>query len=394
MKTLISCSKAFVSLAVLIGGMTVGHSDVLTIKLSPPGSSPAVGLSPANEVPAVTNSTGSGGEILGGITFDTATLTLNFAVGYGSEFGFTDLTGPATGVNLHGPAGVAAVAPVLFDLSGFHVTAPDPASGGFIFGAVTYTATDASNLLTGLNYLDIPTALNPDGEIRAQLIVATNAVPTNTAPTLECPAPVTLDCGSSNSGPVDLVARVSDAEGDGLTVIWTVDGMELQTNSVPAGPPGATNDVHFIAQFGSGTHPVDLWVSDGQAPPVTCSTTVTVEDTTPPEIESITATPNVLWPPNHSFVRVRVNVVATDACGPVTSRIVSITSNEPENGVGDGNTARDWKIVGDLKARLRAERSGKGNGRVYTIEVQATDDAGNSSTGYVTVTVPHSRGRR
>jgi hypothetical protein len=37
---------------------------------------------------------------------------------------------------------------------------------------------------------------------------------------------------------------------------------------------------------------------------------------------------------------------------------------------------------------LRAERSWKGDGRVYTVTVTATDAAGQATTGEVTVTVP------
>ena len=91
------------------------YAEVYQVDLSPTNGVP--GLSPANEVPAVTNSTGSGGEILSGITFDTDTSTLSVAIGYGSAARFTDLTGPATGMHIHGPAAVDATAPVLVDLS-------------------------------------------------------------------------------------------------------------------------------------------------------------------------------------------------------------------------------------------------------------------------------------
>ena len=47
--------------------------------------------------------------------------------------------------------------------------------------------------------------------------------------------------------------------------------------------------------------------------------------------------------------------------------LVSVTSNEPDNGLGDGDTANDIVIVDDLTVKLRAERSGTGNGRIYTL---------------------------
>jgi len=48
----------------------------------------------------------------------------------------------------------------------------------------------------------------------------------------------------------------------------------------------------------------------------------------------------------------------------------------------------DWVITGDLTLQVRAERSPKGNGRVYTVTVRCTDAAGNASTSLVTITVP------
>jgi hypothetical protein len=76
-----------------------------------------------------------------------------------------------------------------------------------------------------------------------------------------------------------------------------------------------------------------------------------------------------------------------------TVTLVSVTSNEPDNGEGDGNTTDDIVIVSDTCFRLRAERAGGGDGRVYTITHQVTDDCGNSTTVQATVTVPLSRGR-
>jgi CHRD domain len=372
----------------LLASLAASQADPLTFKLSPPGTSPGTGLSPANEVPAVTNSAGSGGEILTGITFDTNSLTLSFAVGYGSALGFTNLTAPASAAHIHGPAGPTNTAGVLFDLAAAHLPAGDPAQGGLIFGSVVYTPEGASNLLAGLNYLNIHTTNNPGGEIRAQLILVTNAVPT-----LECPITVVRECTSPAGALVDLVATVGDADGNPLTLVWTVNGLATQTNALPASTNGAPQQVHFIANFGVGTHQIGLSLTDSNAPAVTCSTTVTVRDTTPPEIRKVTATPSILWPPNHKMVAIKVSVVAVDTCGPVTSRIISVTSNEPQNGLGDGDTDNDWQITGALGLKLRAERSGKGSGRTYTITIEATDAIGNTSSGQVTVLVPHPKGK-
>jgi hypothetical protein len=117
-----------------------------------------------------------------------------------------------------------------------------------------------------------------------------------------------------------------------------------------------------------------------------------VPDTAPPDIASLTATPGLLWPPDHKMVPVAVAVSMSDNLDPApVCRIVAVSSSEPVIGTGDGVTAPDWQISGPLTVNLRAERSGTGSGRTYTITVQCTDASGNSSTKSVTVTVPHDR---
>src|SRR5207302_9990585 len=113
--------------------------------------------------------------------------------------------------------------------------------------------------------------------------------------------------------------------------------------------------------------------------------TVTVHDTTPPQIIRIVATPKALWPPNHQIVPVSVMVDAVDNCDPSPGvRITNVTSNEPQDPL-----APDWEITGAQSLNLRAERLGQGQGRVYTIVVQCRDLSGNVSTASIDVTVPH-----
>ena len=126
----------------------------------------------------------------------------------------------------------------------------------------------------------------------------------------------------------------------------------------------------------------------GKVNPGICGCGVPDTDSDPPIIGSVTSSPNVLWPPNHKMVPVSVSVSSSDNCGVPVCIINSVSSNEPENGLGDGDTAPDSEITRDLKVNLRAERSGTGSGRVYTITVMCADVFGNSSTSNTTVTVP------
>ena len=121
-----------------------------------------------------------------------------------------------------------------------------------------------------------------------------------------------------------------------------------------------------------------------------------VVDTTAPTL-ALSANPAVLWPPSHKFVPVTITVTSTDVCDSnPTIRLISITSNEGTNAPGSGNTSPDIQGAtfgtDDRQFELRAERSGGGSGRIYTITYEAEDHSGNKTRSSVTVTVPKSQG--
>ena len=116
-------------------------------------------------------------------------------------------------------------------------------------------------------------------------------------------------------------------------------------------------------------------------------------DTTAPEL-TVSCTPDALWPPNHKMVGIELQVTVTDDrdASPTWS-LESVASNEPVNGLGDGDTEPDWIIGADGHSlQLRAERSGTGDGRTYTITCRATDAAGNATTATCTVRAAHDQG--
>ncbi|HEY2568422.1 MAG TPA: DUF11 domain-containing protein, partial [Candidatus Udaeobacter sp.] len=124
------------------------------------------------------------------------------------------------------------------------------------------------------------------------------------------------------------------------------------------------------------------------------ATATTTASNPPPLVTDATADPSLLWPPNHRMVNVTVSYNVTDNCAlPPDSCTLNITSNEPVLGHGSGHTSDDWVVLDDHHVLLRAERSGNGNGRIYTITITCVDSGGNSSSEQVEVTVPHDRGR-
>src|SRR5437870_7143836 len=159
-------------------------------------------------------------------------------------------------------------------------------------------------------------------------------------------------------------------------------------DSVNGGPLTLSLDRAAAGPFGLGEHTVRLIATDDRGQTNSAIAIVTVVDQTPPVISDASVDKATLWPPNHQMIDVIVNYTTADNCGGSDVGL-AVSSNEAINGTGDGDTAPDWEIVDAHHVRLRAERSGRGNGRVYTITIMATDSHGNSSSQILTVDVSH-----
>ncbi len=152
------------------------------------------------------------------------------------------------------------------------------------------------------------------------------------------------------------------------------------TASVPITADGTTTLTYFAVDNGG-----------NQETPKTL--TVRVDETAP--TTSCRVSPRVLWPPDHRLVSVTASVTVADAVsGPDGFTLLSVTSNEPPGVHGAGHTSNDIQgfVPGtpSTTGRLRAERSGHGADRVYTLTYQGRDLAGSPATCAATVTVPHS----
>jgi uncharacterized repeat protein (TIGR01451 family) len=172
-----------------------------------------------------------------------------------------------------------------------------------------------------------------------------------------------------------------------------------------------------------------------------------VLDSTQPHI--VVKKPKIIWPPNHKYKKIKltkcIEKVEDNKDGeiPIDAVVIdSVSSDEPDDipddddcgdhdeddedddddcdkddeddedkddsdysnitggddihkGRGHCNTKKDIMIDDDCRwVRLRAERQGKGNGRVYTIYVSVSDNAGNKATATCLVMVPHHKKKK
>lgn len=105
----------------------------------------------------------------------------------------------------------------------------------------------------------------------------------------------------------------------------------------------------------------------------------------PPDCSSAQAAPSVIWPPNGRMVPVAIQGISDPDGETLTTRVTGISQDEP--GVA-------WSGVGTPVARVKAERDGKGDGRVYLIAFEASDPSGGACDGEVTVCIPHDAGKK
>lgn len=215
----------------------------------------------------------------------------------------------------------------------------------------------------------------------------------NNAPSCAATGGGAFELGST----VQVQGQASDLDGDNLSYQWLVDGVSTASGTVTSTAGGAPVNVPLcsLGALAVGDHNVVLVVSDGIGCTSSDPVRVTVIDSAAPVI-SATVDNGILWPPNHLMQNVVIHYNVADN-GGILGLNATAVSNEPDEGLGDGDTANDIgpiitnPLTGEITLQLRAERSGKGAGRTYTVLVTATDLVGNSSTAIVNLLVPHDK---
>ena len=328
---------------------------------------------------------------------------------------FGGLTSGATAGHFHAPGAPGTNAPVLIAHAGF----PMGQTAGTYTAMDHLTAEQEALLKAGLWYSNIHTSTFPGGEIRAQIVLGFPAnlhfFRSSYSGGQEVPP--------NNSRGTGTILGVYDDIANRIYYGIVFGGLGSNTTAAHFHAPGApgVNAPVAIAHAGfplgvrSGwyvnTHLLTdvqetqlldgLWYSNihttgfpggeiraqllAKRQPPSGDNCVTISD--------LTASPCLLWPPNHKMKEVKVDYLAGRDCPSFKGCELSVTSNEPVNGTGDGNTSPDWKVIDDHHVLLRAERAGNGNGRVYTITLTCKDDQGRKTVKTTEVRVPHDRRR-
>jgi len=216
-------------------------------------------------------------------------------------------------------------------------------------------------------------------------------------PSITCPASATVECVAPGGTPASdpgAQAFLNGARAQDLC-----DVSVAITNGAPA-------------FFPLGGTPVTFTGTDDALHTDSCSSTLTVVDTTGPAIDPAFAlSPPILRVPDHTLQTITVGHLATlEACQPDVRIECAVTSSElPEAPSGDGHTQPDMIFdgaaiagtssgfrpvatsngVGSFTLALRAERNAHGVGRTYTVTCRATDASGNPGAARsATVLVP------
>ncbi len=227
---------------------------------------------------------------------------------------------------------------------------------------------------------------------------------------------------SGNAASVTRTVNVTDTKAPVVTLVGAAS-MSVTLGGTFTDPGATATDICSgtlsVVKTGSvntavsGTYTLTYKATDGAG--LSSSVTRTVTVSAPSCNTQVTVKPmQKIWPPNHKYVSLTLADCASvttscptgggsggghGGCGgddeeaPIDTMgtILSIYSDEPEdvNGNGDGNTDDDIVITGDSSFKVRAERQGKGNGRVYGVNFKVTDSSGQVKTATCKFSVPH-----
>jgi hypothetical protein len=330
------------------------------------------------------------------VGFTGGALTVNFSVGGTATFGVTPddytQTGATTFTTTTGsvtfapgsPTATVTVDPETDLTAESDETVIITLTGGASYNAVSPNSATGT-ILNDDTLVSVVVSPSSTAEGGANMVYTfTRTGPTGSALT------VNFSAGGSASFPSDYSqSGATTFSPPNATVTFGVGSATATVTVMPLSDcvVEGSETVDFTVQPGTGY---------GVGSPASASGTIAnTPDSTAPTITLIPNVNKTLWPPNHQYESVAVTdfvASASDSCDAGVNLnsvyILKITSDEVENGNGDGNTLNDIVIGATCKtAQLRSERDGSADGRVYTITFKVKDNVGNFTTATAKVTV-------
>jgi probable HAF family extracellular repeat protein len=206
------------------------------------------------------------------------------------------------------------------------------------------------------------TPVADDNDTTAPTITALSAAPSTIVPPNNAMVDVVISAAATDDRDPSPVCSVTGIDGHGAPA----------TDYSVVGPLAG-----WVRAKGGATYSFAVSCRDAAGNAASGSVDVVVPpDTTAPVINSVSADPSTIWPPNGALVPVTVAVSATDNVDATPSCELTSVS-------GTSLSFDDYAITGPLSAKLRAL-----SGRTYTLNVKCSDTAGNHSSAAVAVFVP------
>src|SRR5262249_390470 len=121
-----------------------------------------------------------------------------------------------------------------------------------------------------------------------------------------------------------------------------LSGIQAVDNCTPAAQLRLSQNPAAGTVLPKGNYVIGVTVTDAAGNSSSTTVTLNIVDASAPTIQSLVATPNVIWSPNHQLVPVKISALVSDSCdaAPVT-KIVSITADE-------STAPGDIQITGNL----------------------------------------------
>lgn len=241
--------------------------------------------------------------------------------------------------------------------------------------------------LTGIGAFANSSSDNPNGRINASGL-AVFAIRDVVAPHTTAVAVPPANANGWNNSDVRVTLTAQDNPGGIVKQIeYSLSGAQNAASQVIAGDTVSINVVN------PGVTTITFFATD-VAGNVEAAQTLTVRiDKTRPVISGMPPSCS-LWPPNHQLVTV-ATVTAADSLSGIAANSLQVqgTSSEGANDPHSPDVVVTPDGSGGFVVQLRAERTGNGGDRVYSLTASVADRAGNTATATASCIVPHDKGK-